>query len=157
MARRALAVLCFGILSLFMASCGQTYHLDSITVSPKSFYLEGPNAPTPLESQPLTVTGNYSNTKTEIVTTGSTYQVDQATGMSDPNTPTGAVFVNGTSGVVEVSPRILACTFKLNSTGTGYVTTSPYVVTVTYQGQQDTAAVYVDTMPNCHDTTQTAP
>ena len=79
MVRRALIVLCFGLMTVFMASCGQTYKLLSITVTPgaldssgnSAIYLDGDAA-----FQQLTVTATYSNTKTSDVTLKSTYQID---------------------------------------------------------------------------------
>ena len=158
MVRRALAVLCFGLMTMFLTSCGQTYHLESITVSPTSLSLEGIST-----SQPLTVTANYSNTKTEDVTTRAAYQMSQATATgpnADPNTPNNGASVNN-SGIVATSPTVGACTWltTLNPDGKTYTysITSPYVVTITYQGFTTTADVYVDSLASCNDPLKPAP
>jgi len=132
-----------------MASCGQTYVLQSITVAPKTFNLEGLDT-----VQALTVTAHYSNTKTEDVTVKSTFQVGQATALTNPNTPNGAVSVS-LSGTVQTSPTVYACTWLTTSTANGYTysETSPYVVTASYAGFQDTAAVYVASLSSCYDGT----
>jgi len=153
MVRRTLVVLCFAFMTVFMASCGQTYELQSITVSPTSATLEGLNAP-----QALTVTAHYSNTKTQDVTAASTYTVVPTAVTILP--PKGAVSVN-TSGIVQSSPTIVACTFEtvLNPDGTtySYPVTAVYLVTVAYSGQTATANIYVDSAFGCHDPGNPAP
>jgi hypothetical protein len=149
MARRALILLCIGFMTVFMASCGQTYELQSITVTPAQPNIEGINV-----SQPLTVTAHFSNSKTEDVTVKSLYQIGQATALTDPNTPLAGLTVNK-SGVVETT-SVPACTwgYKLGSDGKtySYWITSPYVVTITYSGFTTTAAVSVASLaPSCYD------
>jgi hypothetical protein len=149
MVRRALILLCFGFMTVFMASCGQTYELQSITVTPAQPNIEGINT-----SQALTVMAHYSNTKSEDVTVKSTYQIGQATALSDPDTPLGAVSVSK-SGIVETSATVPACTwdYALNSDGKtySYWITSPYVVTITYAGFTTTSSVSVDSLAGCYD------
>jgi hypothetical protein len=147
MVQRAMVLLCVCSLAVFMLGCGQTYELQSITVSPTTANLEGYNA-----TQVLTVTAHYSNTKTQDVTANSTYQVSQATAGSDPNTPNGAVTVNN-SGIVETSNSIWACTWRATQVGTSYTygVTSPYIVTVKYSGFTTSTAVAVASGPSCYD------
>jgi hypothetical protein len=134
-------------MALFMASCGQTYELQSISVSPTTANLEGINT-----TQAFTVTAHYSNTKTEDVTVKSRYQVSQATAATDPDTPNGALSVNN-SGVAETSSTVWACTWAYAAAGKGYVygITSPYIVTVTYSGFTTTTAIAVASGPTCYD------
>lgn len=147
MVQRAMVLLCVCSLAMFLMGCGQTYELQSITVSPTTASLEGINA-----TQALTVTAHYSNSKTQDVTIKSSYQVSQATALTDPNTPNGAVSVSG-SGVVETSNSVWACTWVTTSAGSGYIygITSPYVVTVSYGGFTTTSAIAVASGPTCYD------
>ncbi len=149
MVRRALILLCFGLMTVFMASCGQTYQLQSISVTPAQPNIEGINSPSP--GLQLVVTAHYSNTKTEDVTVNSTFQLGAS---SDPDAPLSALTVNK-SGVVQTT-SVPACTwgYKLNPDGStySYWITSPYVVTVTYSGFTTTSAVSVASRaPGCYD------
>lgn len=151
MVRRALVVLCFAFSTVFMASCGQTYQLQSISVTPAQPNIEGINSPSP--GLQLVVTAHYSNTKSEDVTAHSTYQLGAS---SDPKAPLNALTVNK-SGVVQTT-SVPACTWgdQLNPDKStySYWITSPYVVTVTYSGFTTTAAVSVASLaPNCYDGT----
>ena len=145
MVRRVLIVLFFGLMTIFMASCGQTYELQSITVAPAQPNIEGINT-----SQALVVTAHYSNTKTQDVTTNSTFQIS---GSSDPLAPLSGLTVNK-SGIVETTAAP-ACTwdYALNPDGKtySYWITSPYVVTVSYSGFTTTSAVSVASLAGCYD------
>jgi hypothetical protein len=145
MVRRVLLVLCFGFMIIFMASCGQTYELQSITIAPTQPNIEGLST-----QQALTVTAHYSNTKTADVTVKATYQL---AGSSDKNAPLAGLTVNN-SGILETTSTP-ACTWAwaLNSDGTTYTyaITSPYVVTATYSGHTATASVSVASLSPCYD------
>ena len=69
MVPRVLTALGAGFMAVLMASCGQTYKLDSITVAPATGY----NLVSPGQTGALTVTATYSNTKTNDVTANSSY------------------------------------------------------------------------------------
>jgi hypothetical protein len=144
MVRRALIVLCVGLMTIFLANCGQTYELESITISPDTGYnLEGLG-----KSGQLTVTAHYSNTKTEDVTSKSTYEV---LGSLDPRAPLGAVTVNN-SGLVQNSANLPICTWYATPAGSGFgYTTQPYTVTVTYSGHMAQAPISVDSVGGCYD------
>lgn len=149
MVRRALILLCSGFMAVFMASCGQTYELQSITVSPSQPNIEGINTP-----QALTVTAHFSNTKTEDVTAKSVYQISQATALDpDAHTPLEALTVNK-SGIVETT-SVPACTWTdaLSPDGKtySYWITSPYIVTITYAGFTTTSSVSVASRAGCYD------
>lgn len=123
MVRRTLIVLCLGLMTIFMASCGQTYKLLSITVTPgtldasgnSAIYLEGDAA-----FQQLTVTATYSNTKTSDVTLKSTYQIgasDIGLYFNNPNpAPLTAIAANRTGLISVIGP---ACTWDTEPTNSG--------------------------------------
>jgi len=149
MVRRALIVLCVGLMTILLANCGQTYELESISISPDTGYnLEGLG-----KTGQLTVTANYSNSKTEDVTSKSQFQIS---GSLDPMAPLGAVTVNN-SGLVANSANTPICTWYAEPTGTGTTnsgfsyTTLPYTVTVTYSGHTAQAPISVDSVGGCYD------
>jgi hypothetical protein len=155
MVRRALVVLCLGFMTVLLAGCGQTYELQSISVTPSQPNIEGINSPSP--GLQLVVTAHFSNGKTEDVTTKSTYQISQATALTDPETPLDALTVNK-SGVLQTTP-VPACTWgdqleAVGGTTYSYWITSPYVVNITYSDFTTTASVSVDSLaPGCYDGT----
>ncbi len=149
MERRALVVLCLSLMTLLLASCGQTYELQSITVSgpqggtDSSFNIEGFG-----NSQPVVVTANYTNGKTDDVTIHSNYSMGAS---ADPNAPLTAVEVNQ-SGVLKVIDG--ACTWSYtfpNGSTTANYTTQPYPVTITYSGHTTTAFLSVASEGGCYD------
>jgi hypothetical protein len=127
MVQRALTVLGAGFLAALMASCGQTYKLDSITVAPATGY----NLTSPGETGAFTVTANYSNSKTNNVTLNSSYEIGSSQAPDDA-APLSAVSLNK-SGVVTASSNIGSCTWVATTSGTTTTyATYPYPVTVTY-------------------------
>jgi hypothetical protein len=151
MVRRVLGVLCLGITVLFMSSCGQTYKVQSIAVTPAAGYILLNSAPT----GQLTVTATFSNTKTEDVTLSSTYPVGGSGNPTAGAAPLNAVTVSE-SGLVEASGTIPACTYVPATSGTGF-TSYPYTVTVTYTNNGVTVhqpvSINVATAPGCGETT----
>jgi len=148
MVQRALVLLCIGLTTVFMTSCASSNELLSITVSPTTAILEGYN-----DTQALVVTGHYSNKTNVDITIRSTYQVGQATALTNPDTPNGAVTVNK-SGIIETSSTVWACTWVATPVTGGtytYGITSPYIVTATYSGFTATTAVAVASGPSCYD------
>ncbi len=146
MIRRACILLCVAVTILFLSGCGQTYELQSITVSTtlngaeEGINIEGPT------SQALVVTAHYSNTKTEDVTVHSTFQLGAS---ADAQAPLTSVSVNN-SGIVQVVAS--ACTWTATANGTGYTYTSqPYVVTVSYAGFTAVQDISVDNEAACYD------
>lgn len=155
MVRRALIVLCLGFMTVILASCGQTYELQSITIAPDTGYnLEGL-----AKSGQLTVTAHYSNSKTEDITAKSTYQVGAST---DPRAPLGAVTVNN-SGLVQNSANIGVCTWYAEPNSASATNTSfgyfinPYTVTVTFSGHTAQTQISVDSVADCYDGTTYVP
>ena len=149
MVRRALVVLCLSLMTLLLASCGQTYELQSITVAgtqggtDSSFNIEGIG-----NSQSVVVTANYSNGKTDNVTIHSNYSIGAS---EDPSAPLTAVEVNQ-SGVLKAIDA--ACTWSYtfpNGSTTASYTTQPYPVTITYSGHTATAFLSVDSAGGCYD------
>jgi hypothetical protein len=127
MVQRALTVLGAGFLAALMASCGQTYKLDSITIAPATGY----NLVSPGETGALTVTANYSNSKTNDVTANSSYELGSSQAPDDA-APLQALSLNK-SGVVTASSTIGSCTWVASTVGTTTTyATYPYPVTVTY-------------------------
>ena len=161
MVRRVLVGLCVGFMCIFAAGCGQTYTLQSITVTPQSPNLEGIGA-----TQALTVTAHYSNTKSSDVTVVSSYQLgvsaDSSTVTGSGLAPLDAVTLSK-SGVLQsvISPTLGtgACTWHATPTGTSKATfaytTNPYSVTVTYSENGVTVTghsfVSVDAVGDCYD------
>lgn len=163
MVRRAWIVLFVGFMTVFMASCGQTYKLLSISVTPGALGATGSSAIN-LEGigtfQALTVTATYSNTKTQVVTLKSAYQVGAS---ADVNAPLSALIVNQT-GVVKAVDG--ACTWVAEPTNPptnttfGYGT-APYTTTITYTENgvtaTTTAFVSVNSLAGCYDPANPAP
>jgi hypothetical protein len=148
MVRRVLTGLCVGFMCIFVASCGQTYKLQSITVTPgtadsagnSSINLEGDGA-----FQQLTVTAHYSNTKSQDVTVNSTYELG-ASQMGELIAPLESVSVNK-SGMVNVLNY--ACTWDTEPTNpptdsTFVYAVLPYKVTVSYTENGVTSTAYLD-------------
>lgn len=149
MVRRVLILLCIGFITVFMASCGQTYKLQSISISPAAGYSLTSAAP----QGALTVTANYSNTKTADVTVHSSYQM-VASALSTTTAPLNAVAVNN-SGIVTASGSVPACTWAATTSGgTTTYTPDPYLVEASYteNGVTATASVpiHVVTAPGCN-------
>jgi hypothetical protein len=133
---------------IFVASCGQTYRLESISVAPATGY----TFTTLGESGPLTVTAYYSNTKSSDVTAVSKY-VDA--GSSAPNSPAAGDAVHtDLSGVVHVSSTVEACTYVSTTTnGVTTITPDPYAVNVSYEENgvivHASVPINVATAPGC--------
>jgi len=132
MLQRALVLLCACSLALFMAGCGQTYSLQSITVSPTSANLYGDGA-----QQAFVVTANYSNTKSSVVTTHATYQLSLPSDQTSSNSlwNLSSITVNQ-SGILSVVGA--ACTWTVVPVTVGTTTTysygtDPFIMTVTYK------------------------
>jgi hypothetical protein len=153
MVRRALTVLCLGLLTLSLTSCGQTYELQSITVAPDGgLNIEGVG-----KSGTLTVTAHYSNTKTSDVTAQSTFQLSASNDDLAPLSYDGVPVISvSNSGIVKISSNVGLCTWHATPTDSptdstfGY-TTEPYTVTITYSGFTTTAPVSVDSAGDCYD------
>jgi hypothetical protein len=147
-------------MAVFMSSCGQTYELQSITISPTAVSLEGGGA-----QQAFVVTANYSNTKTNVVTVKSAYQIgvpaDEAT---NPLYNQASLKLNQ-SGIVEVVG--VTCTWTTTPVNTGTTTTysygtDPYVLTATYtEGSKTVTAIALLSVNNaagvCYDPTNPHP
>jgi hypothetical protein len=150
MLRRVLTVLGAGFMAALMASCGQTYKLDSIAVTPAAGY----NLTNTVTAGQLTVTATYSNSKTNVVTLNSTYNV----GESALNSSTAPLSVNSVpvltinkSGLVTASGTAVACTWVLDTSSV--YEPKPYPVTATYTEDgvtvQDIVNINVATAPGC--------
>ncbi len=148
MLRRVLAGLCVGFMCIFAASCGQTYKVVSIDVTPANGYSLDNASPT----GQLTVTATYSNTKTSDVTLSSSYSIAQSGNPISGAAPAGAVSANN-SGLVTASTTLLACTFDA-TTSTPY----PYIAQVSYTNNgvtvHATAPINVSTAPGCTQAAQ---
>lgn len=136
MVQRVLTVLCIGFMCIFVAGCGQSYELQSISVSPTSPNLEGIGS-----TQQLAVTAHYSNTKSNDVTIRSNYELGASL---NPLAPLDAVTLS-TSGLLQdiVSPTtgLGSCTWTATGIPPVY-TTDPYPVTITYTEHGVTATTY---------------
>jgi hypothetical protein len=151
---RVLTALGAGFMAVLMASCGQTYKLDSITVAPATGY----NLVSPGQTGPLTVTATYSNTKTNDVTANSSYELgaSPAPGDAAPLSINGVPTVTvNKSGVVTASSSVGVCTWVATTTGTTTTyATYPYPVTITYAENGVTvtasAPISVATLAGCN-------
>lgn len=165
MVRRALVVLCLGLMTILLASCGQTYELQSISVaatagtSTASASTGSASAAANIEgignTATLAVTANYSNSKTQDVTVNSIYQVDAST---DPRAPLTDLTVNKSGIAKAVNPNG-TCTWYAEPTSSADTSfaygTQPYPVTITYTENGVTATtmayISVDSATDCYD------
>jgi hypothetical protein len=153
MVRRVLTGLCVGVLCIFISSCGQSYKVLSINVTPSAGYILDNTAP----SGQLTVTATYSNTKTNDVTLQSNYSVQGSNNPTAGAAPINAVTVDQ-SGLVTASGTVLACTYVATTSGTTTTYTPyPYSVQVSYTDNGTTVhapatSINVATAPGCVQT-----
>jgi hypothetical protein len=154
MVRRVLGVLCLGITVLFMSSCGQTYKLLSISVTPGTLT---PSGDSQVELvgigafQQLTVTATFSNTKTQVVTVDPNTKYELGSSLMPSNlNPSVAVplqnVVVSNSGMVSVLSA--ACTYDtepISSADSSWTYfTYPYKLKVTYTNNGVTATAIMD-------------
>ena len=143
MVRRVLAGLCVGFMCIFGASCGQSYKLQSIAVTPSTGYSFSDLG----DTGALVVVASFSNTKSSVVTANSTYQVGVSTAPANA-APLGVITVDN-SGLVVNSSTLVACTYD-PVTSQAY----PYPVTVSYSNNGVTATkivpINVSTAPGCN-------
>ncbi len=161
MVRRTLIVLCVGVITVLLASCGQTYKLQSISITPAAGY----NLTDANPQGALTVTASYSNTKSNVVTVNSSYEI-QASPLSSTTAPLSVdgvptVTVNK-SGVVTASSTAVACTWvAVNTNGTTTYQSEPYLAQASYTENGVTAtasvAINVATSAGCGGQSNTAP
>ena len=160
MVRRALVVLCLGLMTILLASCGQTYKLQSITVTAAAgSSTASSSAAANIEglgnTATLAVTAHYSNSKTEDVTVNSIYQVDAS---SDPRAPLTDLTVSKSGIAKAVNPNG-TCTWYAEPTNSADTVfsygTQPYPVTITYTENGVTATtlayISVDSATDCFD------
>lgn len=153
MVRRAWIVVCIGVIAVCMASCGQTYKLDSITIAPAAGYVLTTANP----QGALVVTANYSNTKTAVVTVNSTYQMlaSPLSSTTAPSSVGGVPTVSiDKSGNVTASATATACTYAATTSGgTTTYAAYPYSAQATYTDNGVTATatvpINVATAPGC--------
>lgn len=147
MGRRALVVLGLAFMTVLLASCGQSYKLDSIEVTPGTLASSG-NMAINLEGggayQQLTVTAKFSNSKTQDVTSQSTYQIG-ASAMGEQIAPLESVTVNK-SGMVQVVG--ITCTWDTEPTSSADTAWEygvvPYKLTVAYTNNGYTSTAQMD-------------
>ncbi len=153
MVRRALILSCVGVMAVCLASCGQTYKLDSITIAPAAGY----NLTSASPQGALVVTANYSNTKTAVVTVNSTYEIlaSPLITTTAPSSVGGVPTVSiDKSGNVTASATATACTWVATTSGgtTTYVS-YPFSAQATYTDDgvtaTATAPINVATAPGC--------
>jgi len=147
--RRALLAISSALILLGLAGCGQTYELQSITVSPSSPNIEGIGS-----TQALTVTAHYSNTKTADVTVNSKFELMASPDPQAPqyNSQNNPVIMVDKSGIVTVLGPACTWTATLESDGQTYsYGTQPYTVVVTYGGFTAQSFVSVDSESGCYD------
>jgi hypothetical protein len=149
MLHRVMVVLVIASLTLLWTGCGQTYELQSITVASTNTGTATTNLEGIGASDSFIVTAHYSNTKSNVVTTQSKFQLGAS---ADANAPLASLSLNN-SGVVKTVDA--ACTWHAtptNTTDTTFAyTTQPYTVTVTFEGFTTTGYVNVANAGECYD------
>jgi len=153
MVRRALQVLCFAFMVAFMASCGQTYKVQSLTVTPGAMSASGSQQITLLgigAYQQLTVTATFSNSKSQDVTSASHFQLN-APNMPANLNPTVAVPLTSVSLSPSGKVTVLstACTSDTepvpNSNNTAWTYfTYPYKAQISYTDNGVTVTTLMD-------------
>jgi len=153
---RVFALFCVGAMTLISASCGQTYELQSINVTPSSPDIEGIGS-----TQQLVVTAVFSNTKTQVVTSSASYELG---GSADASAPLDAVTLSKSGMLQAVTSPTLgtgACTWHATPTNSAdsawSYSTQPYTVTITYRGFTVPAYVSVNSEAGCYDTANPPP
>jgi hypothetical protein len=141
--RLGLGLSLFGLLfcALLLVSCGQTYELASIELTPTSPNIVGIGG-----TQQFVVTARYTNTKSEDVTLKSTFTIAA---------PNGTILVVPPSalnmspaGMMEVIQG--ACTWTKSGTTTDPVYgTTPYVLKATFDKHDAIAFVSVASIAGC--------
>jgi hypothetical protein len=127
--RRALLVVCLGIMCVFLSNCGQTFELQSITVSPNAVNMNSVGA-----TQTFTTTAFFSNTKTADLALRATFTLGKSAGGVDP---AGILSVN--KNVVEVTAPF--CTWTATATDSGVTySTDPFVLNITFTNNGITKA-----------------
>jgi hypothetical protein len=123
--------------------------LQSITVASTNTGTATTNLEGIGASDSFIVTAHYSNTKSNVVTVKSTFQLGAS---ADANAPLASLSLNN-SGVVKTVDA--ACTWHAqptNVTDTTFAyTTQPYTVTVTFEGFTTTGYVNVANAGECYD------
>ena len=133
----------FGLIicALLLVSCGQTYELASIELTPTSPNIIGIGG-----TQQFVVTAKYTNTKSEEITVKSKYTIT-APGGTTLVVPATALAVSPT-GMIEVMQG--ACTWTKSGTVAAPIYgTTPYVLKATFQGHEATAFVSVASIAGC--------
>jgi len=166
MVRRAMLVVCFALMAVFMTSCGQTYKLTGLQVTPgtltpsgaSTINLEGQGA-----FQQLTVTATFSNSKTQDVTQASTFGQIGDSALGEKIAPLESLTVVG--GFVKVVGY--ACTWDTEPTDPPTNSKfsygiAPYSVNISYtdNGITKTTQAFVNVNNDagfCYDPTNPAP
>ena len=134
MVHRAMVLLCLGFMTVLMASCGQTYKLQYITVAPGASVSSAISLGSIGSTQPLTVTAHFSNTKTEDVTGRSKYTFLAPVAPAVAQT---AVSVNVAGVVEDIGKGCVVANSR----------TSIYNIVVTYSGS--TTLAFVSVISGC--------
>lgn len=128
-------------LVFMMTSCGQTYHTDSITISPTSVNLSGLGA-----TQQFTVMAHNSNGKTEDVTNRVTFDVTPGVQKDGSYAPLASLSINGSGLAQATSNGGPVCTW--NAMGTASM--GPYSIVAKFNGlNSQPAYVNLATESNC--------
>jgi len=132
-------VLCVGFVCFLGASCGDSYELQSISITPST----GLTLSTPGETEAISVIAYFSNSKSLGVTHQSSYMITAPDPGMISTAPDGAVLYE-IPNLISASPTVLACTF---SGGVNY----PYTVTASYtrNGVTKTASIPVTVTDGC--------
>jgi hypothetical protein len=140
--RRIAVALCLGFVCLFGASCGQTYTLQAITITPK----DGLTLSTPGQTESISVTAYFKNS-TSSKSLGVSYQSSYTITPPDSNVistaPAGAVLYQYPN-LIKADDILMACTY---SGAVDY----PYTVTASYtsDGVTKTASIPVTVTDGC--------
>jgi hypothetical protein len=138
---RALLISLLAVLCGFMPGCGQQMELIAVEVTPTSPNIVGIGG-----TEQFQVMAKYNNTESGDVTVKATYQIDPPDGLV-PLAPPQALSINARGLMKAVDA---ACTWTKSGTDEKPVYgTSPYKLTVTFEGKQAVAFVSVASLAGC--------
>jgi hypothetical protein len=138
--RRVFSLIAFGIIAFSLSGCGDSYELQSISLEPTH-----PNVVGLGGTSRLVVTAHYSNNKTFDVTRKATYQL---TSPGYTAAPLSAVTIDA-NGLIEAVGG--ACTWTWTGTSPNFeYGTSPYNLTVTFEGKTVQGFVSVTSVAGCY-------
>jgi hypothetical protein len=141
--QKILSLIACGVLAFAFNGCGDTYHLQSISIDPTHPNLVGVGG-----TAQFTVTAHYSNNKTSDETRRATYQISAPLG-GGSFAPLSAVTINANGLAEALNPG--ACTWTVSGTSPNWeYGTNPYILTVSFGGKTVEAYISVASIAGCY-------